>query len=222
MKSQKTKKTISRKATAGVKIDTTRQNIKPFPQAGDNPALVEEFKSLAQPPTEKGSGGPRSGAGRPAGTTAAEIALKTMGDTARPEIIGLIKMPFFVWANMTGIKLIELSKDEAELIGLPASQLAAYYFPQADNPVVIAWAGLVGALSAIMIPRMAAIKKENDKRVATTAGVKVKEGQTSGGATDGTHSSDILTEKQQPPAGEKIVTGPGGFPIAGELQPKQI
>lgn len=198
-----------------VTIDKERQNITPMPQGGDNPEFVKQLSDIANPPKEN-RGGVREGAGRPIGTNDRALALKAMGDKARPEIVGLIRLPFVVWSQLVKIDSIELTEKEAELIGLPASQLIGYYIPDTENPIVIAWAGLVGALSAIMIPRMAAIKRANDQK----AGIKAIDGVGSVNGQARVPASD-LNQKKEPPKGEKIEIGSNGFPV-NELKPQTI
>lgn len=160
------KKQPKKKPPKPATVGPDKQNVKMYPQAGDNPEFVEKLQDLKK----VGPGGARENAGRPPGSTAEKIAAEKMGTIANPAIIGLLKLPFELWAQLTKLDSMALTEDEAKLLGLPATQLVNYYLPQTDNPVYLVWASLVGTASYIMLPRLYELKKIRDKKAAQSTG----------------------------------------------------
>jgi hypothetical protein len=181
-------------------IGPEKQNIKLYPQAGDNKEFVQQLENLKK----VGPGGAREGAGRPAGSTDKVIAAEKMGTAANPAIIGLLKIPFELWAQLTKLDSMSLTDKEVELLGVPATQLVNYYMPVMDNPVYLAWASLIGAASYIMLPRFYQLKKIRDEKATVKAGVKT--GTDALGGTDAANAGQNLQPDKQP-------TGPSGFPV---------
>jgi len=185
-----------------------------YPHAGDNPEFVKQLEDLKK----VGPGGAREGAGRPAGSTKEVIAAEKMGTVANPAIVGLLKIPFELWAQLTKFDSMALTDKEAELIGLPATQLVNYYLPVSDNPIYLVWASLVGTASYIMLPRLYELKKIRAQRVGKSS-AEPDGKATAEGATDGV-GAGLPFVKKDPPAGEKIKTGPLGFPVLANPEKK--
>jgi len=211
----KVKKTkIVKQKKSGPVIGPDKLKVVLYPRAGDNPDFVKQLEDLKK----VGPGGAREGAGRPPGSTKEAIAADKMGSIANPAIVGLLKIPFELWAQLTKLDNMALTDKEAELIGLPATQLVNYYLPVSDNPIYLVWASLVGTASYIMLPRMCELKKIRAQRVGkSSAEPEVKDDAQ--GAANGV-SAGLPFVKKDPPAGEKIKTGPLGFPVLANPEKK--
>jgi len=196
------KKKFNKTRQSVIVIGPEKKKVKIYPQAGDNPDFVQTLENLKK----VGPGGAREGAGRPAGSTKEIIIADKMGTVANPAIIGLLKIPFELWAQLTKLDSMSLTEKEVELLGLPATQLVNYYMPTMENPVYLAWASLVGACSYIMLPRFYELKKIRDEKTRTTVEAGAEPGKDAPGATDGANAGLNLNKDKQP-------TGPHGFPI---------
>jgi hypothetical protein len=176
-------------------VGPEKQNIKLHPQAGDNPEFVKQLEDLKK----VGPGGAREGAGRPAGSTTEKIASEKMGTAANPAIVGLLKLPFELWAQLTKLDDMALTENEAKLLGLPATQLVNYYLPQTDNPVYLVWASLVGIASYIMLPRLYKLKKIKDEKTVQGTGEAGAEekGKDAHSTTDGAGAGPSLSAPQE-------------------------
>jgi len=140
---------------------------KPKPESKRKP----EFESLATEGPEiapelpqdewDGRGGAREGAGRPPGSPE-ELRVQRIRRNKVPDPV--IKFAFEClfegWESAVKVKGLALSKDEADTITVPVTNLKEYYFPGLDlSPVLEMWIGLAIGVKAVVQGRIVLIRE---------------------------------------------------------------
>lgn len=153
-------------------------------QPAESTAVNPEFEKAAQvvvEPTEKREkrGGVREGAGKPFGLTDEKAKVKNLPQYPSNPIKQGSQALFDLWASAAKIEQLALSEDEADLLSLPITQLAEFYFPGIIPEIAGTWVMLIFAFTRVVQPRMKLIDEVRKLRRAA-AGDK-KAGPAQGG-----------------------------------------
>lgn len=155
MAKKKQNKTLQEKIPA---VTTAKPNPE-FEQAAKAAAAVEQPAVDAGELKKDGRGGARPGAGRPAGTPQDLMDVNRLPTVPNKTLIPVLQIPFDLWATGQQVKELALSKDEAEELALPITQLLEWYFPGKIPEIAWVWLMLLGVTKNIMQPRLALLAK---------------------------------------------------------------
>jgi len=183
MAKKKTKKKTPVKKSAVKKTTVGKEPIvprDPLRQLEDQkPDFEQTLKDIAgshQPAGEgeekvERRGGPRPGAGRPKGVTEDFAAVNRLPEKANETLVPVLRIPFAIWAKSTGVKELELNKDEAKDLALPVTQLLEFYFPGRIPEIAWVWLMFAGTTYRILEPRMDLLtEKRKEKSSSVAAG----------------------------------------------------
>lgn len=131
-------------------------------------------QAVAEPPEEK-RGGAREGAGRTPGLTAEKAKVKNLPQYPSNPIKQGSQALFDLWASAAKIEQLALSEDEADLLSLPVTQLAEYYFPGMIPEIAGTWVMMIFAVTRIMKPRIKLIEEIRKLRRAEHTKDKAQE-----------------------------------------------
>lgn len=126
--------------------------------ASEGPEIVPDTPQL----DEQGPGGVREGAGRTPGLTdeKARVQRIVRNQVPDPTIKFAFECLFDGWESAVKVKGIRLSKDEADTIAVPTTNLKEYYFPNLDfSPALQMWIGLAIGVKAVVQSRIALIRE---------------------------------------------------------------
>jgi len=139
----KTKRKSKLKKESSIATGSTTDKQSEEPKPGFEDALDAVDAELTAGEKKDGRGGARPGAGRPKGVTEDFAAVNRLPEKANLTLVPVLQIPFKAWAKSVQLKEIELTKDEAEKLALPVTQLLQFYFP--DRIPEIAWVWLMFA-----------------------------------------------------------------------------
>jgi len=150
----------------------------------EQPPVNPEFEQaakIAEPPKKEKRGGVREGGGRPLGLTDEKARVKNLPQYPSNPIKQGSQALFDLWASAAKIEELALSEDEADLLSLPITQLAEYYFPGMIPEIAGTWVMMIFAFTRVVQPRMKLIDEVRKQR---RAAVDIRTGPAQGG--DGT------------------------------------
>ncbi|MBW8035860.1 MAG: hypothetical protein FVQ79_09570, partial [Planctomycetes bacterium] len=126
--------------------------------------FVRSLDDLTGADIKEKRGGVRPGSGRPVGSTQQKIDTDRVNEAMATEpneaIREIVKIPFDLWANATGIEELKLTDKQVDTLADPIAKLTAYYLPMIlNNPVYLMWFTLATAGISITWPRLMKIDK---------------------------------------------------------------
>ncbi len=146
--------------STGADTTTTKPAIEE-PKPGFEDALEKVDAELrgeaGEQPKKDGRGGARPGAGRPRGTDDLS-RVNQLPEKANLTLVPILQIPFKGWAKGAEIPALELSKQEAEDLALPVTQLLEFYFPGKVPEIAWVWLMAVGTIFNVVDKRMDVVK----------------------------------------------------------------
>jgi len=133
------------------------------------------FERAAAEPPKDNRGGVREGAGKPPGLTDVKAKVKNLPQYPSNPIKQGSQAVFDLWASAAKIEQLALSEDEADLLSLPITQLAEYYFPGMIPEIAGTWVMMIFAVTRIMKPRIKLIEEIRKLRRAEHTKDKAQE-----------------------------------------------
>lgn len=197
MAKKKIKKTKTKKPESSIEPSTPAKD-------SENPKFTKSLEELAGVDTKEKRGGVRPGGGRPVGSTQQKINTDRVNEAMAVEtnesIKEIVKIPFDLWANATGIETLKLTDKQVCALADPIAKLTAYYLPMIlNNPVYLMWFTLATAAISITWPRLMIIdkaKKAKKDRVEESLARKPSR-KTAGGSSSETTSFPSPNEINQ-------------------------
>jgi hypothetical protein len=105
-----------------------------------------------------GRGGPRPGAGRPLGMTDEKAKVRNLPTIPNETVVKLLLMAGGMIAGKTGIAETVFTRQEAEELGLPVTQLQEYYFPDGIPEIAWAWVSLIVTIYSVADAKVKIVK----------------------------------------------------------------
>ena len=145
-------------------------------QPAGPPGVNTEFEKAAhvaeQPAKQEKRGGVREGAGMPPGLTHEKAKVKNLPQYPSNPIKQGSQALFDLWASVAKIEELALSEDEADLLSLPITQLAEFYFPGMIPEIAGTWVMMIFAVTRVVQPRMKLIDKVRKQRRAAAGDIR--------------------------------------------------